>query len=175
MPASRHSRRGTNESQPNVDVFAYLGLMAIKLLTDAGIAVYRSRVIVLCGNPFCLLDWRWPGQRRRASRLSRILRRPKRSTRTRCWSPRTAQGDVIGPVDAKLVARRVAGPSSLSSGATLIAKPFAARAFPWTPVPSAARTHGNPPFRVGTRSGGPPATRRTQSGGRPATRPRPVR
>ena len=43
---------GTNECHPAVDVFSYLGVMAVKLLTDAGIAVYRSRIVLACDNPF---------------------------------------------------------------------------------------------------------------------------
>ncbi|NUR29013.1 MAG: hypothetical protein HOV83_24760, partial [Catenulispora sp.] len=43
---------GTNERHPNVDVFSYLGLMAVKLLLDAGVPAYRSRIAVLCDNPF---------------------------------------------------------------------------------------------------------------------------
>ncbi|WP_127500638.1 hypothetical protein [Actinoplanes solisilvae] len=43
---------GTNERHPAVDVFSYLGLMAVKLLLDAGIPPYRSRIAVLCDNPF---------------------------------------------------------------------------------------------------------------------------
>lgn len=43
---------GTNERHPSVDVFSFLGVMAVKLLLDAGVAVYRSRVLVLCDNPF---------------------------------------------------------------------------------------------------------------------------
>lgn len=43
---------GTNERHPSVDVFSYLGAMAVRLLNDAGIAVYASRVLVLCDNDF---------------------------------------------------------------------------------------------------------------------------
>lgn len=43
---------GTNERHPAVDVFSYLGLMAVKLLTDAGVAVCSSRLLLLCDNPF---------------------------------------------------------------------------------------------------------------------------
>jgi hypothetical protein len=43
---------GTNERHPAVAVFSYLGMMAIKLLLDAGIAVYGSRILVICDNPF---------------------------------------------------------------------------------------------------------------------------
>jgi hypothetical protein len=43
---------GTNEQHPAVEVFPYLGIMAVKLLLDAGVAVRGSRVLVLCDNPF---------------------------------------------------------------------------------------------------------------------------
>ena len=43
---------GTNERQPAVDVFSFLGAMAIKLFLDAGIAVYGSHVLLLCDNSF---------------------------------------------------------------------------------------------------------------------------
>jgi hypothetical protein len=43
---------GTNERNPAVDVFSYLGPMAVKQLTDAAVAVRHSRVLVVCDNPF---------------------------------------------------------------------------------------------------------------------------
>jgi hypothetical protein len=43
---------GTNERHPDIDVFSFLGSMAVKQLHDAGIAVYGSRIVVLCDNPF---------------------------------------------------------------------------------------------------------------------------
>jgi hypothetical protein len=43
---------GTNERHPNVDVFAFLGVTAVKLLTDAGVCAYASRLLLLCDNPF---------------------------------------------------------------------------------------------------------------------------
>ena len=43
---------GTNERHPAVDVFSFLGVMAVKLLTDAGVAVHSSRLLLLCDNPF---------------------------------------------------------------------------------------------------------------------------
>jgi len=43
---------GTNERHPEVDVFSYLGIMAVKILVDAGIAVHGSRVLVWCDNSF---------------------------------------------------------------------------------------------------------------------------
>jgi hypothetical protein len=43
----------TDERHPDVDVFSFLGIMAVKLLLDAEVAVYRSSVLLLCDNPFC--------------------------------------------------------------------------------------------------------------------------
>jgi hypothetical protein len=43
---------GVNEDHPAVDFFAFLGAMAIKQLHDAGVSVYRSRIVVLCDNSF---------------------------------------------------------------------------------------------------------------------------
>ena len=42
----------TDERHPDVDVFSFLGLMAVKLLLDAHVAVYRSSILLLCDNPF---------------------------------------------------------------------------------------------------------------------------
>jgi hypothetical protein len=43
---------GVNERHPAVDVFSFLGIMAVKLLLDAGVSVYTSSILVLCDNPF---------------------------------------------------------------------------------------------------------------------------
>ena len=43
---------GTNERHPAVDVFSYLGPMAVRLLGDGAISVYGARLLVLCDNPF---------------------------------------------------------------------------------------------------------------------------
>jgi hypothetical protein len=43
---------GTNERHPAVDVFSYLGPMLVKLLNDAAVAVYDSRILLVCDNPF---------------------------------------------------------------------------------------------------------------------------
>ncbi len=43
---------GTNERHPQIDVFSYLGPMAVRLLHDAGVSAYRASVLLLCDNPF---------------------------------------------------------------------------------------------------------------------------
>jgi hypothetical protein len=45
---------GTNERHKSVDVFSYLGVIAVKQLLDAGIAVYGSRLLLLCDNDFAV-------------------------------------------------------------------------------------------------------------------------
>ena len=43
---------GVNERHDTVDVFSYLGPLAVRLLHDAGVAVYRSRIALVCDNEF---------------------------------------------------------------------------------------------------------------------------
>jgi len=43
---------GTNERHPAIDVFSYLGPMAVFALHQAGFPVYRTRIAVWCDNPF---------------------------------------------------------------------------------------------------------------------------
>lgn len=43
---------GTNERHPAVDVFSFLGLMAVTQLVEAGVSPYAGRIGVLCDNPF---------------------------------------------------------------------------------------------------------------------------
>ena len=42
----------TNERHPDVDVFNYLGDMALKQIFDAGICPYNNKFILLCNNDF---------------------------------------------------------------------------------------------------------------------------
>lgn len=43
---------GTNERHPHVDVFPYLGVMAVWQLAQAGVAVCHSRIALVCDNDF---------------------------------------------------------------------------------------------------------------------------
>jgi len=43
---------GVNEQNPLIDVFSYLGPLCVRLLNDAGFAVYRNRIALLCDNDF---------------------------------------------------------------------------------------------------------------------------
>lgn len=42
----------TNERHPDIDVFNYLGDMALKLIFDAGLCPYNNRFILICNNDF---------------------------------------------------------------------------------------------------------------------------
>jgi hypothetical protein len=42
----------TNERHPEVDVFNYLGDMALKQIFDAGITPYKNRFVLVCNNDF---------------------------------------------------------------------------------------------------------------------------
>lgn len=42
----------TNERHPEVDVFNYLGDMALKLIFDAGITPYKNKFLLICNNDF---------------------------------------------------------------------------------------------------------------------------
>lgn len=43
---------GSNECHPDVAVFDYLGMMAVKLMLDAGISIVNSKILLLCDNLF---------------------------------------------------------------------------------------------------------------------------
>jgi hypothetical protein len=43
---------GPNEHHPDIGVFAYSGVMAVKQLLDAGVPVLGSRILLLCDNVF---------------------------------------------------------------------------------------------------------------------------
>lgn len=43
---------GTNEMDPRVGVFDYLGPAAVKLLTQCGFEVLRNHILLVCDNPF---------------------------------------------------------------------------------------------------------------------------
>jgi hypothetical protein len=43
---------GTNECHPDVDMFSFLGIMAVQQLLDAGVCPYLSSILLLCDNDF---------------------------------------------------------------------------------------------------------------------------
>jgi hypothetical protein len=81
---------GTNEDHPAVDAFAFLGHMAIKQLHDAGVAIYQSRIVLLCDNSF-------------GPRIARTLRDVGADV---VVVPRLTSGTFSRPCDAVLLAMR---------------------------------------------------------------------
>src|SRR5262245_37960370 len=43
---------GTHERHPAIDVFGFLGVLAVRLLNDAGLAVYKRSILLVCDNLF---------------------------------------------------------------------------------------------------------------------------
>ncbi|MBT5073845.1 MAG: hypothetical protein HOH18_01300 [Kordiimonadaceae bacterium] len=43
---------GTNETNPRLEIFRYVGLLALKLLFELNIEVFRSKILIVGGNPF---------------------------------------------------------------------------------------------------------------------------
>lgn len=43
---------GTNESHPRLMIFRYVGLLALKLLHETDIEIFRSRILVIASKPF---------------------------------------------------------------------------------------------------------------------------
>jgi hypothetical protein len=42
----------TNERHPDIDVFSYLGDMAVRQLFDSGVCLYNNRFVLICNNHF---------------------------------------------------------------------------------------------------------------------------
>jgi hypothetical protein len=53
--ARRIQVAGTDEAHAYVESLAYVGVMAVKQLHDAGVAVYRSRIVLVCNNSFATI------------------------------------------------------------------------------------------------------------------------
>jgi hypothetical protein len=146
---------GTNEQHPAVGVFPYLGIMAVKLLLDAGVAVRTSRVLVLCDNPFgpylesglrgagasvdLVADGAQAGEGPYDAMV--VAMRPE---------ARPAVGGDDASVSAREVARRWPGTVVAQFWGDLDRDALAAEQVPFWPVPPVARGHmGILPSAVG--------------------------
>jgi hypothetical protein len=88
---------GTNERHPDIGVFEFLGVMAVKLLLDAGVCVFGSRIVLLCDNAFG--PHLEAGLRGAGAHVTTCLRIPDR----------------LGHIDAVLVATTPRNESALTS------------------------------------------------------------
>lgn len=102
---------GTNETHPDVDVFSFLGPMAVKQIQDAGVAVRGSRILVLCDNhfaPFIIQDLKASGADVvHASRLTAEPLVPHCDAVLLALQPR--EGPVLTAADAGLLAAHAPG------------------------------------------------------------------
>jgi hypothetical protein len=83
---------GTNERHPAVDVFSYLGPMAVGQLADAAVGARDASVLLLCDNPF--LEYLAAGLDAAGAHVT---------------TAGAAGGDVPGDLDAVVVALRPTG------------------------------------------------------------------
>jgi hypothetical protein len=127
---------GTNERHPAIDVFSFLGLMAVKQLHDAGVAVYGSRVVLLCDNAFgpfisrCLHDC--GAIVTEARNLSAGVASPDCDAVVLARQPQ--DGFVLTAEDAKLLAERAPGTLVVQYWGDMDRAAFAAASVPvWPP------------------------------------------
>jgi hypothetical protein len=101
---------GTNERHPAIDVFSFLGPVAGRLLSDAGIALHGRRIVVLSDNAFrdfivsYFIDTGAIVESVRA--LDELKTRACEAVLV-AMTPRP--GPIIGPREAELIANRCAG------------------------------------------------------------------
>lgn len=103
---------GTSETHPAVDVFSFLGPMAVKQLHDAGLPVYGSDLLLLCDNQF-------------ASFIADYLRASGARVAQAAGLTDAALADAAraGPPDAVILALRPAeAPVLGAAGAALLAE-----------------------------------------------------
>jgi hypothetical protein len=102
---------GTNERHSAIDVFSYLGVMAVRLLHDMGVAVYRSNVLLLCNNPFAPFIER--GLAGAGASVTTVDRLPRQGGPADCdaivIAARPGDRPVLTADDAALIAERWPG------------------------------------------------------------------
>jgi hypothetical protein len=89
-------------------VFSYLGVMAVKLLHDAGVAVYRSKLLVVCDNPFApFIEGGLTGAGATATVVDRLPDRDELEEYDAIVvAARPGPGPVIGPSEVNTIARQ---------------------------------------------------------------------
>jgi hypothetical protein len=102
---------GTNERHPAIDVFSYLGGMAVKQIVDAGVAVFGTSVLLLCDNPFAPFIERGltagGAQVTLTARLDQVHCNTRYDAILCACTPQTI--DVLGARDLQLIASRWPG------------------------------------------------------------------
>jgi hypothetical protein len=154
---------GTNERHPDIDVFSFLGLMAVKQLLDAGVAPYLSSVLLLCDNAFCPYIERGLGAAGAlVDTADRLSDAPDTVSYDAIVCAMTPRSDlVIDAHGAGEIARRWPGAVLTQYWGDVDRAALAAASVPvWPPAPPARGHMGVLPGAVG-----PEATVRLQCGG----------
>lgn len=155
---------GTNERHPAVDVFSFLGPMAMKQLHDAGIAVYGSRIALLCDNAFgpFIADYLRGGGAdvAEAPRLTRAVLAPRCDAVLLALQPAEG-GTVLTAADAALLGAEAPGTVLVQYWGDADRGALAAAGVPvWPPVPPPAGHMAVLPSAIG-----PEPIVRLQAGG----------
>jgi hypothetical protein len=154
---------GTNERHPAVDVFSYLGTMAVKLLLDAGVAVYGCRVLLCCDNPF--EPYIREGLTRAGAAVESTGELARAAAADDCDAvlvallPQTHA--VIGPAEAALIAKRWPGAVLAQYWGDVDRAALQAAGVPFWPESAPAPGH----MAILPAAVGPEATVRLQAGG----------
>ena len=154
---------GTNERHPAVDVFSYLGQMAVLQLHEAGIPVRGSRILLLCDNdfaPFIVRDLETAGAIVTLSaRATAEAVPPDADAVVLALQPRATA--VFDAVDAELLGREAPGAVLVQYWGDADREALAAAGVPvWPPRAPRAGHMGVLPSAVG-----PEPIVRLQSGG----------
>jgi len=154
---------GTNERHPAVAVFSYLGIMAAKLLLDAGIAVHGCKIVLWCDNDFEPYIRR--GLRQVGAEVTSTDELAKAVAADDCdgvlVAVRPRAGAVIGSEEAALIGERWPGAVVAQYWGDIDRAALAAAAVPYWPRSAPAPGH----MAILPAAVGPEATVRLQAGG----------
>jgi hypothetical protein len=102
---------GTNEQHPAVDVFSYLGILAVRQLHDAGIAVHGCHILLLCDNDFA--PFISGGLTNCGAKVSQARRLTQRMLTSHCdaivVALKPGDGPVLNAADAELIGKHAPG------------------------------------------------------------------
>jgi hypothetical protein len=153
---------GTNERHPAVDVFSFLGVLAIRLLLDAGVAVYQSHVLVLCDNVFDVyIERGLVGAGARVDTFARLSDACDTDYDVVLVAMRPQQAPVLDDADAQLISTRMPGAIVAQFWGDVDRPALQAAGVPVWPVESPAAGH----MGILLSAIGPEAVVRLQAGG----------
>ena len=100
---------GTNERHPAVDVFSFLGQMAVLQLHEAGIPVRGSRLLVVCDNDFSPFILRELERGSPGHASARSMRRLQPACDAVLLAVQPSDRPAVGPAEAELLSRMAPG------------------------------------------------------------------